>query len=339
MAEYHVSASQINTWELCARKWGHDKLDKVPRRPSKAAHKGTMTHKQLEDWLQFKQLPLFNGTEDERHAAVLAQAIIQHLPPPQTPGMVVEGRTSIYIEGIKFVLVLDVGRYDLPVPWVSDHKTTSDFCWALTEETIIDDAQACLYGYYGMARAQKPEVDLQWTYARTRGAAVSMPIRKRVTLPMIQPRMDKSLATAREILAVRAEPGLTAMDLPYDAAGCAAYGGCQYVELCNLTPRERMRSIMNQEATKTNFMDKLKARQAAQADATTHPPPAAPTPSAPVNPPTTPSAPAAPVPTPAPAVPPPVPAAPKAAKATKTPKKPKTPTPKAPAVVDAVSGA
>ncbi len=323
-AKKHSSASQVNTAEACLRKWAFGKIDKIRGKVGKGALLGTETHSQISDFYVNRQTFKFQGNDRERHAANLATAIIAHLPPPQTPNVEIEKGWYLEVDGINFLMYIDIAIYDLEVPWVSDHKTTSDFRWALNEDNIHNDAQAALYAMYAMCRTGKTEVDLQWTYVRTKGSAQTLPIKKRVTLEMITPRMERSVETSKQLQLIRDTPGIKAMDVSYDASACEMYGGCPYQDLCNLTPQERMSSIMNQGAKKDDFMAKLKARQAKQAGATTHPPPANPTPAAApepdppaVNPPE-----AAPEPAAAPAPPK---SAPQTQKPAKTPKKPKTP--------------
>ncbi len=52
------------------------------------------------------------------------------------------------------------------------------------------------------------------------------------------------------------------MDLPYNGAACENFGGCPYEQLCDLSPREQLRSIMSQDAQKNAFLAKLQARKA-----------------------------------------------------------------------------
>jgi hypothetical protein len=134
--------------------------------------------------------------------------------------------------------------------------------------------------------------DLQWTYGRTRGAPVSLPVVRRVTLEEIKPRLDKTAATAsllRELHDIQPHW----LDVPHDASACDKYGGCPFRDRCNLTPQERIQSIMAQETQHSAFLSKLRAKRSGSngaAPTEIHPAPAAvPATSGTVNPPSAPA--------------------------------------------------
>lgn len=272
---FYSSASQVNTIERCIRLWGFIKIDKEPVAPGKFASRGTDTHQMIYDWYDGRPLP-YQGTDDEIHCADVAASIIRHLPPPQTPGIERELRFELEVadDDITFVGFIDFAIFEQRPPFISDHKTTTDLCWALSEEELTQDPQATLYSVYAMTKTGSPEVDLQWTYGTFQKPPKSEPVKRRVTLPMVQERFQKSIESTKLMRMIK-ESGLSAMDLPYDATACDMFGGCAFIERCNLTARERMKSIMSQESTKEGFLAKLKARQEGKAPATeakTHPP-------------------------------------------------------------------
>ena len=126
-------------------------------------------------------------------------------------------------------------------------------------------------------------VDLQWTYA-TRDRARSLPVLRTVTRAEIEPRIAKT-AQAAGAMKQLFETQTPALSIEPNAAGCEAFGGCPFRSRCNLSPQERMRSIMSQEEH-SNFLNRLREQKSNGASA----PPA-------INPP---EAEAAPKPEPAP---------------------------------------
>jgi hypothetical protein len=276
---FQASASSVSTFEMCARKWAWQKLDGLEGAQHPSAAFGERVHGHLERWLAVKVPP--QGTHEER----VAQAIIPHLPPPQLvdPNDVEVG-LSMRLGGVYFV-----GRVDLYLPRhpetgrprVYDHKTTSDFGWALAPELMADDVQATLYAVWGLLRSKAEAVDLQWTYGLTKGSPKSLPVVQTVTSADIKARVTKSIETARVMRELTRMEGLTAIEVPYNAEACEAYGGCAFRENCNLSAQERIESIMSQGNAQGSLLDQLRAKR----NANKSPAPAPGTSSQPVNPP------------------------------------------------------
>jgi PD-(D/E)XK nuclease superfamily protein len=276
---FQASASSVSTFELCARKWAWVKLDGLEGAQHPSAAFGERVHGHLERWLASKVPPL--DTHEER----VAQAIIQHLPVPQLvlPNDVEVG-LSMRLGGVYFV-----GRVDLYLPRhpetgrprVYDHKTTSDFGWALAPELMVDDVQATLYAVWGLLRSKADAIDLQWTYGLTKGAPKSLPVVQTVTSAAIKDRVNKTIETARVMRELTRMEGLTAIEVPYNAEACEAYGGCPFKENCNLSAQERIESIMSQGTAQGSLLDQLRAKR----NANKSPAPAPGTSSQPVNPP------------------------------------------------------
>jgi hypothetical protein len=308
---YRSSASQVSTFELCPRKWAWLKLDGLEDRGNKFSSFGKITHAHLEGWFDLGVLP------PSTPEGAVARAILTHLPPPQTPGIEVEKEIRIKLGGVPFLGYIDLRILDRdPRPFVSDHKTTSDLRWAKSPDELVDDVAATLYAYDTMITADVDEVDLQWTYGTSRGVVKTLPVCRTVTFDEIRPRIDKTDATAQTMREIfDAKP--PAIEVPYDAGGCEAFGGCPFRDNCNLSPQERIRSIMTQGEAQgeahSSFLDKLKRARSAQpqphpapveaapAQPQPHPAPAAPVPTAAgtVNPPEAPAE-AAPAPAPPP---------------------------------------
>jgi hypothetical protein len=301
-AIYECSPSQVSTYELCARKWAWSWLDGLYGPPHKSAVFGKKVHRFLELWLKKRVLPS-GGPE-----AKVAQIMLPHLPPPHLvdPDHV-EMSAGIVIGGIRFIMEIDLLMPELQPPVVYDHKSTSSFDWALRSDVMDEDVQATLYAAWALVATGAPKVATQWTYGLTVGAPKAMPVRAELTLEMIEDRVGRSVKSAHE-MKLLIDEGTTAIDVPYDANGCGAFGGCPFQEKCNLSPQDRLRSIMSQGTAKEDYLIKLRARKGANGAAVgaVNPPPvaqAAPPPAAAAPPPATAA------PPPATAAPPPAPAA------------------------------
>ena len=269
---YCSSASQVSTAELCLRKWAFRKIDKIESPPNKYAAFGSRVHKLLEEWFK-------DGTPPPNTAeGRVARNILGHLPPPQTPGILVERKIDLMLGGVPMVGYVDLSILEgRERPFVSDHKTTSGLQWALAADDMHNDVQCSIYAYEAMVRTNSKTVDVQWTYG-TRDGKRSLPVSRKLSLDEIRPRLKRTAETVANLRDIFNEqiPGL---ELPYDAAGCEAYGGCPYQSICNLTPQERMQSIMSQKNTESAFLAKLRAKKGNGATTPTpHPAPVEPAP-------------------------------------------------------------
>jgi len=256
---FQASASSVSTFELCHRKWAWRAIDGLEGPQSKQAEFGTSVHALVEDWLRARNPPV-EGTPEHR----VAQAIIAHLPPPQLvdPNNVEVG-LSMRLGGVYFVGYIDLFVPEHPEtrrPRVYDHKTTSDFGWALAPETMTDDVQATLYATWAFLKTKAPEVDLQWTYGLTRGAPKSLPVIRTVTGRDIKDRVSKTIDSAKTMREI-VNMGVTAIEVPYDAAACEAFGGCPFIENCKLTAQERIESIMSQGTAQLSLLEQLRLKR------------------------------------------------------------------------------
>lgn len=256
---FQASASSVSKFELCHRKWAWHAIDQLDGPPSPAAEFGSRVHSHIEHWFT-KKTPPVDGTPEQK----VAQAIIAHLPPPQSVRVGnVEVALSMRLGGVFFVGYIDLFMPEHPEtgrPRVYDHKTTSDFGWALAPETMVDDVQATLYAAWAFLRTKADVVELQWTYGRTKGAAKSLPVIREVTKADIQERVNKTVESAkvmRELLSM----GVSAIEVPYNAEGCEAFGGCPFQENCKLSAQERIESIMSQGNAQGTLLEQLRAKR------------------------------------------------------------------------------
>lgn len=244
-----ISATQISTYELCPRKWAWRWLDRQYAPPNKFAALGIETHGQLEKWLKYAIVP--SGLSKD---ALLAQAMIPYLPPPQACERAnVERDELIIVEDVLFIV-----KIDLFMPWqvswdsvlrprTYDHKTSKDPArWAPKPSEIHEDSQAALYAAWTIIQTGKTEIDLQWNYVKTQGAIEVEPVYATVTDAMITPRMQKNVATGR-VIKDHIQNTKRALDVVQDLTGCDQYGGCPYKgeQHCNIRARERIQTIMS----------------------------------------------------------------------------------------------
>src|SRR5690606_36258316 len=64
---------------------------------------------------------------------------------------------------------------------IGDHKSTVDFKWAHTEESLERDIQANIYARAVMQLYEVDAAIARWVYYRTRGAPKSHPVERKMT--------------------------------------------------------------------------------------------------------------------------------------------------------------
>jgi hypothetical protein len=230
-----LSASQVQTFVDCQRKWAWRYVEGVEEPPNAAAELGRSVHAELEKYL--------NGGEIDFTTEIgyIAAAGLEHLPKPGTPGLLVE--QEFHFEGPSGHSYL--GYKDLEQPGaVTDHKTTSDLRWQKTPEDLKTDIQATLYAVdYFRKYPEDSDVELRWVYYQTRNAKKSAITRLRVYQ---EETWDKFLAIEKIAEQMEVASSQRALDLPPNINHCSAYGGCPHQGRCNLSPFDKMRAHVEQ---------------------------------------------------------------------------------------------
>ena len=256
----HLSASQLETFQLCPRKWGLARIDGIREPESTAQRDGSAYHKVAEAYLATGRID-HSGKYGE-----WLSAAVPHLPTPPVPDGTIEQWFCFEPEqGIGFR-----GRVDLWLPaMILDHKTCADFKWAKTPDELATGIQSVLYAHAHLRnRPPGDSVLLRWVYARKRGASASIKVEATITKEQaaeVFRRVHLPLARAIEV-ARTAESG---NDLPPNPRACSAYGGCFYAAAghCKLTPSERTKALMTTgtNSTMANPDDLMKEIEAALA--------------------------------------------------------------------------
>jgi hypothetical protein len=234
-----ISASQISQFRECKRKWAWRYIAGIKTPPHPSAALGSEVHDtQLGPYLT-EGRP-FDFTRDSGY---IAASLLEFLPPPKTPGMVVEKHfilPSPASEGrFQYQGYIDLW---LQGPVVKDFKTTSDLKWAKNEKALSVDVQAMLYATHALFETKSEYVELEWLYAQTRGARKSKRTHLRVHGDHVIEQFRAIESTALEMFEVKqavADP----LQLPPSPSQCESYGGCPYRDKCNLSPSEHIAAL------------------------------------------------------------------------------------------------
>jgi len=304
--KHWLSATQHDTYQLCPRKWGWEKLDGIKKPRNKYADRGDAIHGLLENWLE-RGTPIDTSTDYGK----MVVPGLKYLPPPGA-GLVekrfkFQTETAIYVG--KWDLLQQFQR-ELHLTRIIDHKTTGNFKWVKPAHILKSNVQAILYAVAGIVCEPVPEdrdklfLELSWIYYLT---SATNPGARKVTVYVVPDgkslrEMDGYLpgsfnpssglmdltfhsdvmeefarieTVSREMLDHH-RMGRKAIDLEYRVAGCEAFGGCPYLDThCKLTPQEKIRGYMEQQSA----ADKMRAaRQQQEERAAAETPSATPSP-------------------------------------------------------------
>lgn len=238
---YLYSASQLQLYIDCPRKWAFRYLEKLvtPQHPSAAL--GQEVHEQ-----QLGPYLLEGRTFDyTRESGYIAAQMVALLPAPQTPDMKVERSFVIPSPTGKFGYrgFIDLYLPDSVVlpgmtggaPAVVDFKTTSNIKYAHTEETLATNVQAQLYAMAVAFEDNADVVDLVWTYSKTRKPYRAQRTHLRVLAPHVAEQFASIDRVAASVETIRLSAP-RALDVPPNLRMCDAYGGCPYRHKCDHAP-------------------------------------------------------------------------------------------------------
>lgn len=242
-----LSASQINTYRDCKRKWGWSYILKIKGPPNASAQLGSAVHEQLETYLKGGSLDF--TTE----AGNIAASGLENLPKPGTPGMKIEEEFHFRgPSGHDYLGYIDVecspeskqAKFGLPIGVVIDHKTTGDLRWQKTADDLRTDVQAQLYATQHFMEHQAAEgVELRWNYLLTKKTRKSA-----VTSLIVTPEQtwEQFLEIEKTAVEMAAITTTNPLDLEPTVTHCNAYGGCPYQGNCNLSPFDKLRAAAAQ---------------------------------------------------------------------------------------------
>ncbi len=239
----YFSASQLEAFQDCPRKWGWKYLDGIEAPPNPYAAFGLRLHRQIELYLT-KGTP-FDLTTDAGEAAM---AGLHYLPKPGTPGLTVEGKFILDGWGHRFLGYKDIQIIQPGlVPKVADHKSTGNFKWAKTPDELKTNIQAVLYATDVMVKTGSQDCDLLWIYYKRTKPFAAKPVTVRVNRTELEPTLVQIKDLADGMATIKASRA-SAIDLPTNLEACGKYGGCPYVNRCNLSPQEKLIAIMTTQS-------------------------------------------------------------------------------------------
>lgn len=292
-----VSASQVNSWLTCNRRWGFDKILGVKDDAGRGAELGTAVHACHEAYLNHGTVPDPKAPwahPSSPKVSYPGQLMLNMMPPEiyPAPGTgKVEQQFEQALDGVVYNGFIDWHDYE-PGRGITiiDHKTSADpVKYGLTNETIKDDPQAIIYAWAGFQMYPTATAAfLHWNYGHSgsikkHSRVASYPIHRieanHKFLTEIHP-IGKEL---RRLRLAKADP----LTLKPNPSSCNKWHKpCPNLATCNLTTEQRIEHLI---MPNSSLFDQVMNAQPAPAPVQAPPQPAG----AQVNPPDLPLAPVA----------------------------------------------
>ena len=224
-SKWIFSASEIDTFLTCRKKWAFRYLDGMEEQPSKAADLGKAVHQVLEEYLKT------NSIKDESIEEKIAAPGLKFLPPDLDPSHI-EKQIFFGIEGHIFHGYIDFYDHVGSQIWLlGDHKTCSTFATALTPEELKTNVQANIYAQWLFKEKNADTVQLKWIYYRTKSKPDAKVVEAILTKEEAARNFKPILETVDEIKKL-VEKKTKSKDLEKNESACFKYGRCPYYVAC-----------------------------------------------------------------------------------------------------------
>lgn len=251
------SASQVELFRSCPRKWYLQYVCGVKGPPTASQDLGTRVHAAFEEYLTTGSLPGSDGKDDE--VLAIAQPALRNLPKPGKDllvehefwlplGPADDGQGGT-VDRTMYGLIDLAHARDLPqgILTIRDHKTTKDFVWNKTPAELLRNTQANVYAWWGYSLRRLPFFPVppteDWRFAFEDGVDVvdfghhavkttrplgSTTIDVRMPYEKVAAEWVKIQSDVDEMSALALEGPSDPLGVPGNASACDAYGGCHF---------------------------------------------------------------------------------------------------------------
>ncbi len=229
-SKWILSATEIETFELCRRKWAYIYLDGLKPPQSKAAELGNLVHSVLEKHLT--GYPIDYEIAEGR----IARAGLPHLP--QTlPDDNVEHAFFFLKYGHIFHGYIDFFEQVGSQTWlIGDHKTCSNFSNAIGPDELRKNIQANMYAQWAFNEKRAETVKLRWIYYRTKSTPKAICVDAELSKAEAEENFIR-IKTIADVIAGFAKDRPASGTLPKNTNACFKYGPCPFYAKCKIDPQ------------------------------------------------------------------------------------------------------
>jgi len=220
-----LSATEIETFELCRRKWAYQYLDNIKPQPSKAAQFGSAVHTFLQKYLTG------NDINYETAEGRVASPGLAYLP-QLLPQRFVERQVFFAKDGFIFQGIIDFLESLGNRKWlIGDHKTCSSLTYALSSQELKKNIQANIYAHWAFLEEDAEEVSLKWIYYRTKSTPKAICVESTLTHDEAERNFEPITHAANEIKRI-VDSKAKSSSLPKNESACFKYGPCPFLAKC-----------------------------------------------------------------------------------------------------------
>lgn len=224
-----LSATEIDTFETCRRKWAYQYLDGIKPAASKAAEFGLKVHGFLQKYL--------TGYSIDYHTAegrVVNPGL--HYLPKSLPQENVERPIFFFLNRHIFHGYIDFFEQVGSQVWlIGDHKTCSNLSRVPSPAELKKNIQANVYAQWAFTEKNAEVVKLRWIYYRTQGLPKAVCVEAELTHQEAVENSAKISQTAEEILTIVRDK-LPSSVQPKNLDACFKYGRCPFYAQCKRSP-------------------------------------------------------------------------------------------------------
>lgn len=224
-SKWILSATEIETFTLCQRKWGYQYLEGLRPSPSKAAEFGSNVHNFLQK--HFTDAPVDYESDEGRVVKPGLQFLPKNMPAHQ-----IERQIFFSVDGHIFMGYIDFFDQVGSQTWlIGDHKTCSSFSSALSPGELQKNIQANVYAKWAFKELNADVVQLKWVYYRTKGNPEARIVETSLTKSESELNFAPIAKAADEIKNL-VDTKICAASLPKNQASCFKYGRCPFYADC-----------------------------------------------------------------------------------------------------------
>lgn len=271
-----TSASQLETLDLCARKWFFKSKMRLPEIPKGATEFGTIFHECAARFLRGEKDLFPEGWSknlspaDASEIVVMVNAGIDAGYLERRPGSEVETEFHLTVEGIDLIGFQD-HRTKIRV---EDHKTSKSVSYLKGPKGLRDSIQMNTYGKERLENIRRlgepPPPLITLAHNQFVRASEETPVVVKRAEAEVTPAEIEAFWAEKIVPLVRKQIELTKLENPFDIEdpppkACRAFGGCPYVSICSgseepETYRRRITYLINQKKEPT-MTDQVQPRK------------------------------------------------------------------------------
>lgn len=247
-----TSATQINEFLTCKRRWVASYVLGIKQPQTEAMAFGETGHKYLENYMKYGTLPdaekpwQFTKESKIRYPGLSAKKAIKHIPKPGTARA--EHGFSFIINGIEFIGYIDLEYFDEHKNiYLTDYKFVSSYQSALGSDSLQANVQATIYAAKAIFEHKVENIILKWIYILSTKNPSVRTITSGLTKKQTSDQLKKLLDICEEMIELRDSIKKEKYsdieilnEMQPTIESCSRYGGCYYINMCNLTPEQLM---------------------------------------------------------------------------------------------------